>query len=195
MKNFGTVLAAVLLSTSVFASGPGSHGVIRVYAASSQWSGSEAMDVNETQGIKMDAIDKALEKCVDDGNLLCAVFSTRIEGHNFRRYDSSRGVYRRYTKVKAIVQSLDEMHLGRAKTYKGDSTWRFDIQAGQLKSLGVKAGALDEALTKCFEDGNQVCAVMNVRFDGSNMRYYDTDFGFYRYKTTAQATVRGYRLD
>ena len=165
-----------------------------VFTDASEWNGNDAMNVLETQGIRMNAIQNALEKCLQDKNWACALKSSRIKNHNTRKWSNSRGTYRRYTQVEAVFQSIDQLPLEQNGVYTNTDTWKFDSEPSTLKSLGVKAEALDAAIQECHKAGNHFCIVLNVSFLKNNYRFYDSSRGKHRRKTTAQATVRGFKV-
>ena len=188
MKNLGFVFFLLLLSVSARSYGQ------EVFTSSSRWNGDDVMTVLEVQGITMAATEKVLDKCRARGNRLCAFKSSDIVEHNHWRWSNSYNRYRRSTEVKVVLQAIDRLPVIEDRDYTGSDTWRFSEES-TLNSLGVKGDALDSAISACEKDGNHFCVIESVLYLKNNVRYYDRQYRKYRYRTTAEARVRGYSLD
>ena len=90
------------------------------YVGEDEWSRHQRysdMSVLDVKGIKMGAIKDALGKCSIDGNTLCALKSSEIKNHNQLVWVSDLKTHRKFTKVEAVVQAIDDLPVIEGKTY------------------------------------------------------------------------------
>lgn len=184
---------SAMIAFSFFAA-PAAFG--DVFSETAQWHGNDAFNVLEVSGVRMNAVERALGACRNAGNALCELRATDTVKTNNREYSSKHGRYRNYTKIKAVVASVDQIlgQVERTDVYRSEDSWDFSRESTPLKALGVRYDSLMAAVTECHEAGNDFCVLLNVTITESDNRYYDNDRRGYRYRTSAEATVRGYRL-
>ena len=117
------------------------------------------LTVLDVQGLKIQAIETALSQCRKKGYSLCTFQGSKIVYHNKREWTGNRYVYA--TWVKAIIWAVDRWRSILLKTslpYTKENKWSVE-ESSTMKSLGVKAEALDDALFDCLRDGNLFCVI------------------------------------
>ena len=167
------------------------------YFGEDEWSKSRrasSIDVLGIKGIEMGAIKDALGKCSIDGNTLCALKSSRILHHNLLVWKPDLEEHRRFTKVLAVVQAIDDLPVIEGKTYTKSDTWHFSEKPSHLDTLGVEAESVSSAIFECEKDGNHFCVILNTKFIENNVQYWDSGYEKHRRKTTAQTVVKGFKL-
>ena len=157
-----------------------------VFTSKETWYSSSVMNLLEAQGIRMNALEKALEKCREQGFNLCVLRSSKINVHNGRTESGTS-----YTTMEVTLKGIDDLPLKGCQTYSGRSTWHTDSRADTLRSLGIKMDSLEDAIHNCEREGNDFCVVVSIRYASHNSYSYDRG----RYATSAKAVVKGYKLD
>ena len=168
------------------------------YVGEDEWSRHQRysdMGVLDVKGIKMGAIKDALGKCSIDGNTLCALKSSEIKNHNQLVWVSDLKTHRKFTKVAAVVQAIDDLPVREGKTYTESETWNFSEKPDGLDTMGVEAESVSSAIFECEKDGNHFCVILNSQIVENNVKYWDSARKMYRRKTTAQTVVKGFKFE
>jgi hypothetical protein len=142
------------------------------------------VEFTKLSGIQMDAIDEAMGECLKDNDRCVLKAIETVENKN--RHE------RRRIKYDAIVQSIDSIPdsvMNRRGTYTGEFNINHTGGLRPLQERGVRKLALEQALDKCYRDGNDLCTLMKTQIDAVN-----TPLGNQRYRSNASAKVRGYQL-
>ena len=166
------------------------------FTQTAEWSSKKAFNVLQAEGVKMDSIDKALDKCQERRRNQCVIKNTMIVKHNSERYSSRHGEKRKFTEIRANIHAINSLYVERrTEIFEEEKTWTFDKKSTKLKRLGVKGSALDKALNSCYSSGYDFCIIQSVSLPVIDRKFYDSDQAKDRYKTTGRAAVEGYRVE
>lgn len=147
--------------------------------------------VLETQGITMDALDKALTDCRKE-NDICVLKASEIVSDIPAYMEDGR--YRRVMTLRTTVHAVDDLYIagllekGR-EAITEEETWYTGTSFGTLEHLGLRFDALSSALSSCYNQGFDLCAILNSELTESNSPHDDG-----KLHSTGRAMVRGYKL-
>lgn len=158
----------------------------------------------DSAGVVMDAIEEAFNNCQGEGSLICALVQSGLSETGTRYYSDDHQEYRRRTQATATALSLDAQvssgQLAYTEVYRETAEVQQIFTFSNLQLAGVRFIAFNNAVKKCFENGNAFCSLVNVSTTTTNNpvliesednpTYANTN-GF---KSSATAVVRGYRL-
>ena len=172
---------------------PANEKESNVFLGTARWFWENNFDSIDSNGIIMNAIDDANEKCQDKFRY-CVVKSVHLE-YVKQEFDSSVGRNRQATRYNVIVHGIDSLvKPGDLEKFKRENSIMSSDRAGQLVLLSAKYGALSSALSDCYEKGFDLCAIGGIDLTESNNYRFDDNSGTSRFFTSAKASVFGVRV-
>jgi len=157
------------------------------------WNHHETFDVFEVEGIKMDAVERALHKCKSAGYLLCSLKNVKLTEHNIYRWSEDHNANRSFTGAEAVVKPLDYKDLIAGEVFTESREMLKDTDISDLDTLGIKHMALGKALNACYIANNDYCTILGSKLVEVNKSYFDKHYKMYRKRTSVEVSVRGYK--
>lgn len=193
MKKQLGFLGCLIITSAAFA---GTDRSDAPYFGFSSWNTKNSFSQLKLSGIKMNALKNALRLCRLAGKTHCALDNIELHYAQEKYYDENHRDYRYKTKYNAHVRALDdnkEIKNAEQTSYSGESAFTGLERFNYLEDLGVEFSALTKALENCYADGALECSVKKVETIQSNQHYLDSRISEYRYKTSARASVIGFK--
>lgn len=153
-----------------------------VFVEKSTWTNhrGENMDSIDSEGIIMDALQKAYRKCNRKYNH-CVLMHVELSG-----VDRGDGYNDRDTSYVVVMKGVDAyVSNANLKKFFGEDSVNGSEQLGQLILLAAQYGALSDALKNCYTAGYTLCAIGGYNMVEAN------NYREGKYWTSAEANVLG----
>jgi acid stress-induced BolA-like protein IbaG/YrbA len=166
------------------------YATAETFVEPAEWESEGKLNYMAIQGIRMYAIQNAIEACELEGHTLCAYKSSQVVRNNI--YNRQDGV--RVTQAVATIQSLDGLKVVQNNRYRGKAKAYFEEYPTEPETQGILEKALEYAVQKCQGDGNHFCVMIKVDIITDAKFTYSQNLNKEIFETVTRAIVKGFKI-
>ena len=148
------------------------------FSGSATWHSSGRFEPLELDGIRMDAFEKGFFAAVQAGETRIVPTIVMLHG-----WEGKNG--KNYVTKKTLMPSIDMFTFAEGAIFTAEDKWELSKRPDAMELLGVRYGALTEAMNACYKSGARHCVYLATSLGQLN----EQNGG---YVVVASAVVRGY---